>query len=186
MSSDFTAAEAALKTWFRRGSGLTQVLMRNEARPRVNAQWGEISIQRMVTVGSDTTRYVNRFPVVYCERRLTITLAVESDSQTSSIFALVPITRLQALAETDRMIAALKSGGLVYESGTEIVQADYELDENWISRYEMTVSIRWGFEVTISNPDDEVGPIEHVLGTGNLSGKSADYRADKPGTGTPD
>lgn len=186
MSTDFSDAQEALKTWFREGSGLTMVVMRNEPRPRVNAQWGDIHPQRLSTVGTDTVRYVEGFPVVYCERRLTIVLGIESDSQDPDDFALAPLARLQALAETARMISILKAGGLVYESGTEITQADYELDQHWISRYELTAAMRWGFTVTTTKPADAVGPIEHVLGKGTLGGKDTSYRADKPGTGTPD
>ncbi len=183
MSTDFTPVVTAVRSWFRLGSGLSMIVLENEARPYVNQQWGEIKLVGTQIDQTDSVAYDDdRKPYVRCARMLTFRLAVESFSQTPSLFAPVHLEQLRARTNLPRLMDVLKAVPLAVASFTETRNADRIVDERFISRFEMDVRIRWGFTVAAPADEPALEVIDKVTGKGTIDpdAKEAPYSAERP------
>lgn len=184
MTASFVEEEAALKLWFKAGTKLTQVLLENEPRPMVPSQWGVIKLMSSRPDGRDSVVFFDsggeRLPRTRCERTLFLKIAVEAFSQSMTLFALSPLERLRAAAVHPRLQAMLKTADLVFVGSSEIVNADREIDQRWISRFEMDAQFRWVYMLDGDVGADAASWIERVKGTGTFSNpdKTATYDAD--------
>lgn len=150
----YADAVALIKTWALAGTGLSLALMENEPRPWTDPAWVLLSVASgPEAIGVDQTSYEEPDPfvgvldeVVRGVRAMTMTIAVESQSQDPAESGVAYLARLQARAWVPTVRAALGDVAMVRLG--PIRTADYQdpNDDRWISRAEMDVSVTYGIE----------------------------------------
>ncbi len=166
----------AIKAWCLAGTGLGLVLLVNEASPETDGAWIEIAILQSTREGTDHVTYTDMttklVPVVTCSRVLSVRIAVECLSQDPDAFALGHLEQLRAFAKVRRMTEILGTADLVLVDAQDPVNVDAisELDDRFVSRFEMLATFRWSFQVTGDFTDDATSWIEKVNALGTLTG----------------
>jgi len=169
----------ALKAWFRLGTGITQVVMVNEARPFTKTVWGHLQVVTVTGYGMDDSRLVDvtetdpgtGLPVVHTRRQIqgqrtfTLRVSVESISQKGANLADNPLERLRSTWELEAMQALLAAQNCALADFGPSQMADLEVDERVISVWFADVEINTAFTFTASA---DVDTIESVTATSNF------------------
>jgi len=157
---DFSPFISTLRAWVAAASGLplAAVLLENEPRPRVPPAWFEIRIERSNMEGTDRLRFVEvegeQVEAVNGIRLLEVVIACDSFSQESARIALGFVEAVRARGMFTNKRAILNAGCIAVVDLGEITNADYTVDERWISRFELRTRFRYTFESIGTLPDD--------------------------------
>lgn len=168
----------ALKEWVRRGSGLDQVVLVNEPRPRTKLPaWGTIQVLSVEAHGMDDRSLVD-VPVTVAgvttvhtreriqgQRTFVLRVSVESSSQRGDGVATGPLERLRSTWELDEMQAILSGVNCALATFGQSQMADVEVDEHVFSAWFADVEINAAFALIHSA---DIDTIESVTATSNI------------------
>jgi hypothetical protein len=157
---DFSPFLAALRSWVAAASGLAEsaVLIENEPRPRVPPVWFELRIDRSIPEGSDrlylATVDAETVEAVTGVRLLEVVIACDSFSQSPNLIALGFVEAVRARGLFGNKAKILRDACAAVVDFGEVVNADYQVDDRWISRFELRTRIRWTFDAKGAVPGD--------------------------------
>lgn len=167
-----------IKAWTLAGTGLTLSVMENEPRPFTDPAWVLLSVAAgPEPVGVDRLDYIDTTPptgllteVIYGARMLTMTVAVESQSQVPADSAVAFLARLQARVWLPSVRAVL--GDLAFVDMGPLRVADYQdpNDDRWISRAEMDVRFTYAIEEHAADGIDPTPAIASAVVSTNYGG----------------
>lgn len=164
---NFATLQPLLLAWVKALTGLDVAVFQNEPRPRHNGTLVLLSWVSNTSVGIDDLRWeitddpipaLNATATVSGCRRLALQVSIENLDQRPATHAQALCEKLRARTRLPSSLALIKAMELGLVSVGDVRQADYKVDQHWVSR----ALVEFRFNASSFEADIAVTSIETV------------------------